>query len=562
MRRLILALCLTSLPVAAIAQATAAKGTDTQHSATPGTVAPAVPPAAAPLSAGAAAIKSHVMFLAADAMRGREAGSPEYDIAAEYVAAQFFAAGLKPGGDKGGYAQNVPLVSYKPDGQGTLAITGAAGQSALTFGTDYIPSSNPRTAETSVSAPVVFVGYGIVAPQYGRDDYRGVDVKGKIVAFVSGSPSKMTGEERAWLGAATTKARFAAERGAVGTIALVTPRSDKQRPFARLVEANDHSRMTWANADGTGHVEEGGIPALATLSLSGAQKLFAGARTSWAKIARAAEKADATFTPEALPVTVSATTKTKFEQVRSSNVVGVLPGSDPALSREVVVLSAHLDHVGVSGKAEDKIHNGALDNAIGIASLIEEAKRFQKEGPAKRTILFLAVTAEEKGLVGSDYFANHPTVPAESIIANVNLDMPILTYKFEDMVAFGGDRSTLGPIIRGAVEGAGVALSPDPIPDEGIFVRSDHFRFVQKGVPSVFLWPGQKGPGKAAVEHFLSTNYHKPTDDLSQPIEWEEGVRFVDVNYRIARNIGDAATRPVWNKGDYFGTLFKGPMAP
>lgn len=543
MRRLILALCLTSLPVAAIAQDTA-------------------PPAApASLSPEAAAIKSHVMFLASDAMRGREAGSPEYDIAAEYVAAQFFAAGLKPGGDKGGYAQEVPLVAYKPDGQGTLTVNGPAGGTALAFGTDYIPSPNARATETKVSAPVVFVGYGIVAPQYGRDDYRGLDVKGKIVAFVSGSPSKMTGEERAWLGSPNTKARFAAERGAVGTITLVTPRSDKQRPFARLVEANGHTRMTWANPDGTGHVEEGGVPTLATLSLTGAQKLFAGARTPWARIAREAEKADASFKAEALPATLSVATRTTFDKARSSNVVGVLPGSDPALSREVVVLSAHLDHVGVSGKAEDKIHNGALDNAIGIASLIEEAKRFQKQGPTKRTILFLAATAEEKGLIGSDYFANHPTVPADSIIANVNLDMPILTYRFEDMVAFGGDRSTLGPIIRRAVEGAGVALSPDPIPDEGIFVRSDHFRFVQKGVPSVFLWPGQKGPGKAAVEHFLSTNYHKPSDDLSQPIQWQEGVRFVDVNYRIAREIADAPTRPVWNKGDYFGTLFKGPMA-
>ncbi|MDF2604867.1 M28 family metallopeptidase [Sphingomonas sp.] len=555
MRRFAIALCFATLPVAAIAQQAAP--------AAPATPAKAQTAAATtPLSPEAAAIKSHVMFLASDAMRGREAGSPEYDIAAEYVASQFFAAGLKPGAAKGGYLQEVPLVAYKPEGEGKLGITRGGTTLPLTYGTDYVPSANPRAKETNLSAPVVFVGYGIVAPQYGRDDYRGVDVKGKIVAFVSGSPSKMTGEERAWLGSPTTKARFAAERGAVGTITLVTPRSDKQRPFAKMVEGIGHTRMTWANPDGTGHVEEGGIPTLATLSLSGAEKLFAGARTSWAKVAKESDKADARFTPEVLPATLSATTKTSFAPARSSNVVGVLPGSDPALAKEVVVLSAHLDHVGVSGKADDKIHNGALDNAIGIASLIEEAKRFQKEGAPKRTVLFLAVTAEEKGLIGSDYFANHPTVPASSIIANVNLDMPILTYKFEDMVAFGGDRSTLGPIISRAVAGAGVSLSPDPMPDEGIFVRSDHFRFVQKGVPSVFLWPGQKGPGKAAVEHFMSTNYHKPSDDLSQPIEWEQGVRFVDVNYRIARDIADAPTRPVWNKGDYFGTLFKGPMAP
>jgi Zn-dependent M28 family amino/carboxypeptidase len=524
--------------------------------------ATAIAQEAAPLSPGASAIKGHVMFLASDAMKGREAGSPEYDIAAEYVASQFFAAGLKGGAEKGAYLQQVPLVAYKPDGSGTLSVTRGAAATPLVTGTDFIVSPNARAKETNLAAPVVFVGYGIVAPQYGRDDFRGLDVKGKIVAFVSGSPSKMTGEERAWFGSATTKARFAAERGAIGAITLTTPRSEKQRAFATLVAVNDHVRMTWANADGTGHVEEGSIPTLATLSLTGAEKLFAGARTGWAKVAAEAGKPDARFTVEPLPATLSVASRTSFAPARSSNVVGVLPGTDPMLSKEVVVLSAHLDHIGVTGTAPDKINNGALDNAIGIASLIEEAKRFGKQGAPKRTILFLAVTAEEKGLIGSDYFANHPTVPAASIVADVNLDMPILTYPFEDMVAFGGDRSTLGPIIRRAVEGGGLALSPDPIPDEGIFVRSDHFRFVQKGVPSVFLWPGQKGPGKEAVTYFLATNYHKPSDDLAQPIQWEQGVRFVDVNYRIAREIADAPARPVWNKGDYFGTLFKGPIAP
>ncbi|WBH15381.1 M28 family metallopeptidase [Sphingomonas radiodurans] len=537
MRRFVLAFCLSTLPVAAIAQD------------------------AAPLSPGASAIKGHVMFLAADAMKGREAGSPEYDIAAEYVASQFFAAGLKPGGDKGAYLQNVPLVAYKADGKGVLNVSRGGAATPLAEGTDFLVSPNPRAKETNVAAPVVFVGYGIVASHYGRDDYRGIDVRGKIVAFASGSPASMTGEERAWLGSTTTKARFAAEHGAVGAIVLTTPRSERQRAFAGQVAANGHTRMAWANPDGTGHVDAG-VPTLATLSLSGAEKLFAGARRPWATVAKEADKPNAKFVAEALPATLSVATRTSFAPARSSNVVGVLPGSDPVLAKDVVVLSAHLDHVGVSGTAADKIHNGALDNAIGIASLIEEAKRFGREGAPKRTLLFLAVTAEEKGLIGSDYFANHPTVPLAGIVADVNLDMPILTYRFEDMIAFGGDRSTLGPVIRRAVTGAGLALSPDPMPDEAIFVRSDHFRFVQKGVPSVFLWPGQRGPGKAAVAQFFANNYHKPSDDLSQPIRWEEGVRFVDVNYRIAREIADAPTRPVWNKGDYFGTLFNGPMAP
>jgi hypothetical protein len=246
----------------------------------------------------------------------------------------------------------------------------------------------------------------------------------------------------------------------------------------------------------------------------------------------------------------------------SSNVIGLIPGSDPKLKDEVVVLSAHLDHIGTNEGGEgDRINNGALDNAIGIASLIEEAKRFKAAAAPKRTVMFLAVTAEEKGLVGSDYFANHPTVPLKSIVADVNLDMPILTYKFEDMVVFGADRSTLGPIVRKAVGAMDLPVSPDPMPEEGIFVRSDHFRFVQKGIPSVFLWPGQKGPGKAAVEDFMSHRYHRVGDEIDQGIDWSQGPRFVSVNYAIAREIADAPERPVWNKGDYFGTLYKGPMA-
>lgn len=513
------------------------------------------------LTPAEAAMKAHVLFLASDAMKGREAGSPEYDIAAQYVASRFFAAGLKPGGDDGGYLQKVPLVSYKAAGQGDFIWSDAKGTpSPLVFGEDFVPAANPAAAKTSVSAPVVFIGHGIVAPQYGVDDYKGADVRGKIVAYFGGAPKRFGGEERAYFGSGSTKAAIAAAHGAVGVIALETPGA-RGPGFARMTQFYDNPRMTWATPEGMGGAT--GAPVLGTISQAGAAKLFAGARTPWSKIAAEIQKDAPTFKPVALKGTLSVATKTSFTPAASSNVIGIIPGSDPVLGKEVVVLSAHLDHIGTrAGGDGDRINNGALDNAIGIASLIEEAKRFVASGVApKRTVMFLAVTGEEKGLVGSDYFANHPTVPLKSIVADVNLDMPILTYPFEDMIVFGAERSTLGPIVRDAVGQIGVSLSPDPMPEQGIFVRSDHFRFVQKGVPSVFLWPGQKGPGKEAVEHFMSTNYHRPSDDLTQPILWDQGIRFVDVNYRIARAIADAPDRPVWNKGDYFGTTYKGPMA-
>ncbi|QXT34467.1 M28 family peptidase [Sphingomonas sanguinis] len=515
----------------------------------------------APLPEDQAAMKAHVMFLASDAMAGREAGTRDYDIAAQYVAAQFYAAGLRPGGDSGGYLQKVPLIAYNVADKGSALWTPAGGQpQELVFGEDFVPSPVPDKRETSVSAPVVFVGYGIDAAQYGLTDYKGVDVRGKIVAFVPGTPEGLDGEARAFFGSAGNKASLAAARGAVGAIQIDMPRAGgRQRPFASLARYYNAPRVTWANPDGTAHAMTPTTPVLGTLSQTGAAKLFG---KGWDAVVKAAATPKPAYKPLAAKGQLSVSSKTSFKPMDSSNVIGLIPGSDPKLKDEVVVLSAHLDHIGTNEGGEgDRINNGALDNAIGIASLIEEAKRFKAATSPKRTVMFLAVTAEEKGLVGSDYFANHPTVPLKSIVADVNLDMPILTYKFEDMVVFGADRSTLGPIVRKAVGAMNLPVSPDPMPEEGIFVRSDHFRFVQKGIPSVFLWPGQKGPGKAAVEDFMSHRYHRVGDEIDQGIDWSQGPRFVSVNYAIAREIADAPERPVWNKGDYFGTLYKGPMA-
>jgi len=515
----------------------------------------------APLPADQAAMKAHVMFLASDAMRGREAGSPEFDIAAQYVAAQFYAAGLRPGGDDGGYLQKVPLLGYKLADKGNFVWTPAKGDpQTLMFGQDFVPSPNAAKAETALNAPVVFVGYGIVAPDYKRDDYKGVDVKGKIVAYIGSAPTIYDGEERAFFSSAGTKARIAMEHGAIGAIQIESPRNGRgASPFAGTARSWDRERVTWAKADGSGKTD--GVPLLGTLSMAAAAKMFDGAAIKWDDVKKAAEADDARFRPVALKGSLSVAIKTATRPMPSSNVVGIIPGADPRLKGEVVILSAHLDHIGV-GRPDatgDTINNGAEDNAVGIASLIEEAKRFTASGkPPRRTVMFLAVTAEEKGLIGSDYFANNPTVPLSSIVADVNLDMPLITYPFEDMIVFGAPRSTLGPIVNRAVAALGVTMSPDPTPEEGIFVRSDHFRFVQKGIPSVFLWPGQKGPGKAAWDEFMKNHYHKPSDEISQPLDWAQGVRFVAVNYAIAREVADNDERPRWNKGDYFGTYFGG----
>lgn len=503
-----------------------------------------------------AAMKAHVMFLASDAMRGRDAGSPEYDIAANYVASQFYAAGLRPAGDDGSYLQKVPLIKVGPADMGKLSLNGQA----LTFGQDYLPGVNPAAADTTLAAPVVYVGYGVSSPA--RDDYAGLDVRGKIVAVVRGAPDGLDSEEAAHFGGLPTKAAIARAKGAIGIIALQTPEVSARMPMAKTVATAQPTSVTWAEADGKGHVMGGGVPTLATLSAAGAEKLFAGSGMSWAKVATALS-GKGKFRGMALKPRLDVAIKTTTTPLPSYNVAGILPGSDPTVAPETVVLSAHLDHVGVGSpnKKGDTIYNGAMDNAVGIASLIEEAKRFKAAGKApRRSILFLAVTAEEKGLVGSDYFANNPTIDKARMVADVNLDMPIITYKFTDVIAFGAARSSLGNIVKRAAATAGATFSPDPMPEMALFVRSDHYRFVQQGVPSVFLWPGTSGPGKAAVDAFFANNYHQPSDEVVQgpPIDWESGERFINVNYQIARDIADAPQRPAWNKGDFFGTLYNG----
>jgi Zn-dependent M28 family amino/carboxypeptidase len=252
-------------------------------------------------------------------------------------------------------------------------------------------------------------------------------------------------------------------------------------------------------------------------------------------------------------------------KVSSPNVVAVLPGSDPALANEYVVLMAHLDHIGISDKATgDKINNGALDNATGTATMLEVARAMaMSPNKPRRSILFAAVTAEEKGLLGSEYLAKNPVVGKGKIVGVVNLDMPVLLYDFTDVIAFGAEHSTLGPIVRKAAGAMNVALSADPLPQEGLFTRSDHYRFVREGIPSVFLMTGFAGEGEKQFKNFLATNYHDPKDDLKQPINWQAGAKFSRLNYLIAREIADGAQAPAWYSDSFFGQTFaKGqPMA-
>ena len=553
---------------AALASAALLMAAQPVLAATPAKPAAATAKKAAPASdftPSAEAIKAHMTFLADDAMEGREAGTRGYDIAANYVAAQYALLGVKPAGDKlttgVSYLQHVPLLAHRPATDGAVSVTGADGQSvALKYGEDYLPGSQAQAADVNVDAPLVFAGFGVVDPSRGRDDYAGLDVKGKVVVILTGAPTSIQTEERAHFSNPNTKRVEAAKRGAIGVLIIPTTSSEKRRPFARGLAGMKEWRVIWRNAQDVGAIRAPSAPSLATISLPGAEKLFAGSATPLATILEQAEKPEGAVKGIALPGKVKISLKTEIEKRESSNVVGVIEGSDPTLKAQTVILSAHLDHIGIKDNAkpgEDRINNGALDNASGIATLLEVARGFKNsQMRPKRSIILLAVTGEEKGLVGSDYFANNPTVKKADIAADVNLDMPVLLYPFTDVIAFGADRSTVGQAVKSAAGRVGVALSGDPMPDEGLFTRSDHYRFVEQGVPSVFLMTGFQNGGEKAFTTFLKTNYHHPGDDLNQPIDYNAAAKFALVNYEIARELANQPARPVWKKGDFFGGTF------
>ncbi|VAW01133.1 Gll4423 protein, partial [hydrothermal vent metagenome] len=262
-----------------------------------------------------------------------------------------------------------------------------------------------------------------------------------------------------------------------------------------------------------------------------------------------------------LAVTISMQGAQTSKTVTSPNVVGLIPGSNPDMKDEYIVLSAHLDHTGIDQKkidaGEDGINNGAFDNAMGVATMLEAATRL-REASLGRSVLILAVTAEEKGLLGADYFAHYPTVDGDALAADVNLDMPVVLYPFTDVIAFGAERSSIGPIVRTAAAKMGITLSPDPMPEQNLFVRSDHYRFVEKGVPAVFLVVGFANGGEEKINDFRKNHYHKPSDDTSLPILYDEAARFAEVNALIAKDLANAEERPHWNEGDFFGELFSG----
>jgi hypothetical protein len=402
--------------------------------------------------------RSHVAFLADDLLEGRDAGSRGFNLGANYVATQFQGLGLRPVAADGWF-QQIPFLRYGL-GEGSAAVT--IGGRRFAHGAEAVVSPSPVEGAQSVEAPVVFVGYGLSSPEAGIDDYKGLDVRGKIVAVLGGYPKGMASDVGAHLN--SDKRRIASERGAVGMVYLRTTGESGRRPWERLLEGMNEPAMAWVGKDGRPYSASPGIRFRATLDTPAAEALFAGARRPLARILAEAERNGGRPKGFALKPKLRFDQQSEVTRIESPNVLAVLPGSDPALAGEYVLLMAHLDGLGVQDKpGEDDIHNGAMDNATGISTMLEVARAMVESGARpRRPILFAAVTAEEHGLLGAQYMARNPALSDGKVVGVVNLDMPVLLYDFQDVIAFGAEHSTMGPIVERAASRIGIALTPDP----------------------------------------------------------------------------------------------------
>jgi hypothetical protein len=509
------------------------------------------------------AIRAHMRFLADSLLQGRGTGTAGQEIAAHYVATQLEGLGLQPAGVNGTWFQPVPLrkISRVP-GSSSFAVLHDGQTQMLREGEDYASGGNAVHPEAEVQAPVVFAGFGITAPELKYDDYAAADVHGKIVVVLWGAPAKFPSTQRAYFADGVVKARNAVAHGAVGMLSLLMPEEQKRYAWKWIVPQIQSPGMRWLDEQG---IPSDSFPALrggGLLNQSGAEALFAGAPKTLEQAFAAARAGE----PQSFALATQAriSVRSRHEQVSSPNVIGVLRGSDAKLQKEYVVYTAHTDHLGVCPPANgDNICHGALDNASGTAALLEVAHAFASLPQApRRSILFVFVTGEEKGLLGSDYFAQHPTVPKSDLAANVNIDgAPGLLFPLKDVVALGAEHSSLNADVEEAAQRMQLEISPDPMPEEVYFIRSDQYSFVKQGVPAVDVTEGLKSAdpklnGAEIMKTWNTTVYHTPKDNMDQPMNFDSATVSTRLNFLIGYEVAQQASRPQWNTNDFFGLKF------
>ncbi len=502
-------------------------------------------------------LRGHVAFLASDLLEGRGPATPGDALAQEYIAAQFEGLGLKPAGDKGGWLQKFDLVGVNgnPD---VMTFEAGAKKLALKYSEDFIAVAGSQSPSSKLDkAEVVFVGYGIQAPEYQWDDFKGLDVKNKVLLVMNNDPESdpnlFAGKTRLWYGRWDYKYEKALKLGAAGCIIIHTTPSAGY-PWQVV-------QTSWAG-------EQFDLPAPSAVPLQvkawttedAAKKLVALGGQDLDAMRKEALTKD--FKPVPLGVTVSTAFKSVVQKKSTANVLAVLPGSDPKLSKEWVIYTAHHDHLGRKAGAkpgEDDIYNGAVDNASGVAAMLTIAKAIMSLGKApKRTILFAAVAAEEQGLLGSQFLVEHPPVPVGQMAIDINIDGVNIWGRTKDVSVIGLGKSNIDLVIAKFAKAQGRTVKPDELSDRGFFYRSDQFNFAKWGVPAAYFMGGHdyvgkaEGWGKKMREQWEEQNYHQPSDQLLPTWDLTGAIEDVTLYLQIGLDVANAAKMPAWNKGDEF----------
>jgi len=498
---------------------------------------------------------SHVQFLAGDSMAGRNTGSPEHKRAAEYVASKFREAGLEPAGDDG-YIQPVKFTTRRiVESASSAALVTNGRTQRLVLGEDAYFNSRINPAPV-VDAPLVFVGYGLKVPEHRFDDLAGPNLKGAVAVFITGGPSNIPGALRAHYQSAGERWAALKAAGIIGTISIANPKS-MDVPWSRATLARLQPAMELADLSLD---ETAGQQLSLTMNPAHADKLLAGSGHTFQELLAMAD-AGKPLPRFQLPARIKATVKAETGQVESQNVAGVSKGTDQRKSSEYVALTAHLDHLGIGEPINgDKIYNGAMDNASGVAAILEVAERLRdaKQRP-QRSILFVAVTGEEKGLLGSRYFMAHPTIPARNIVANINTDMFLPLFPLKTLMVLGLDESDLGADIRAVAADIKLSVQADPEPNRNRFIRSDQYNFIRSGIPALAMKVGyEENTPEAEIAHkWTAERYHAPSDDLDQPIDMSAADTYVSVVQALAVRIANRPDRPTWNANSFFKRFAK-----
>ncbi|MEK6281378.1 MAG: M28 family metallopeptidase [Acidobacteriota bacterium] len=580
-KRILLTCVVASLLALAIACAQAPQTNQSTNTSAPATT-PAVPAEfkAAFDSITASEIMQHTKVLSADEFEGRGPGTKGEELSVKYLTEQFQRIGLKPGNPDGTYIQKVPLAGFT--GQPTASFTAGSKKIDLSFPQDYVAVSRRFVPESKVeNSDVVFVGYGVVAPEYGWDDYKGVDVKGKTIVMLINDPAvpdksdpaklddvMFKGKAMTYYGRWTYKYEIASEKGAAAAI-IIHETGPAGYPYEVVSGSWSRENFDIQRPD----KNMGRVAVESWITTERAKELIAAGGEDFDALKKAAVTKD--FKPVALKLKANIDVKNTLREIDSANVLGKIEGSDPSLKNEYVTYSAHWDHLGRDPKLQgDQIFNGALDNASGTAAMIEIAEAFTKlAAPPKRSVLFLAVTAEEKGLLGAKYYAENPLYPLNKTLANINMDGVNQWGRTKDITMVGDDNSSLIDLLREAASAQGRVVKPDPESEKGYYYRSDHFEFAKQGVPALYTDSGIDYAGKDANyskqkrEEYTNKDYHKVSDEIKPDWDLTGAVDDAQLLTMIGYRVAQGEKYPEWKAGSEFKakrdeTMKGGPPNP